>query len=464
LFGFGSRLNIQRQREQFSQFVQQELYSSAFGKGSREFGWTFTPMPGMDRLQSGVRTTYAVVVVPDEATSIILESNGCYFPRSAYQPNDFADTKQPERWGDSRTSRGCGTQTKVFVVPVPNGGADGSNDFWVRGISYQPVPKGKRAVVLISGSNFSSQIGVLVNGVPLAQSIGLAQPLILDDSRAGAYAARDLSGEKVRGRIERIDANKIVFSFEIDDFEGIPAITLVAPGKAIDINWLEDISINGKDHATLSQVSPHLCGTQTPPCLDSADWIFGKRPETQDFRIDSVEMFSVGNGLMRGLIHGAGFKSKPKPGVPAPPPPVKTLFVNGRKLANQFTPVSPELIEVADFPVPAEAQIQVTLVYDDDTIQSQPIPNPAHIQIDKVTVISYEPATEKKAGVLVVRIEGTGFTNKLVGSPAKVRLDVTSSTEAFVTIPDPNETEVVTLTNPDTNVTVSTVVARKPPK
>ncbi|HEV7843060.1 MAG TPA: hypothetical protein VGO69_05150, partial [Pyrinomonadaceae bacterium] len=41
LFGFGSRLNIQRQREQFSQFVQQELYSSAFGKGSREFGWTF---------------------------------------------------------------------------------------------------------------------------------------------------------------------------------------------------------------------------------------------------------------------------------------------------------------------------------------------------------------------------------------------------------------------------------------
>ena len=45
LFGFGSQLKVQRQREQFSQFVQQELYSSAFGKGSREFGWTFTQCP-----------------------------------------------------------------------------------------------------------------------------------------------------------------------------------------------------------------------------------------------------------------------------------------------------------------------------------------------------------------------------------------------------------------------------------
>jgi hypothetical protein len=474
LFGFGSRLNIQRQREQFSQFVQQELYSSAFGKGAREFGWTFTPMPGTNRLQSGVRTTYAVVVVPEEATSIVLESNGCYFPRSAYQPNDFADTKHAKRWGDSRTSRGCGVESKVFVVPVPNGGADGSNDFWVRGIAYQPVPKGKRAVVLISGSNFSSQIGVLVNGVPLAHSIGLAQPLILDDSRAGTTALRDLSGEKVRGRIERIDSNKIIFSFEIDDFVGIPAITLVAPGKAIDINWLDNVTINGAPRATLSEAPFNACGNIPTPnclplctgkpdanCLAIADWIFGKRPQTQNFRIDTVEMFSVGKGLMRGLIHGAGFKPE-STSAGAQPTPMKRLYVNGS--SRRFTPVSPELIEVEEFPVPAEAKIQVTLVYGDDTVQSQPIRNPAHIQIDRVTVVSYEPATEKKAGVLVVRIEGTGFTSKLLGSPAKVRLDVTSSTEAFVTIPNPNETEVITLLNPETNVMVSTVVARKPPK
>ena len=179
LFGFGSRLNVQRQREQFAQFVQQELYSSAFGKGSREFGWTFTPMPGMDRLQSGVRTTYAVVVVPEEASSLVLEANGCYFPRSAYQPLDFATTKTAEWNRVNRTSRNCsGTTSKAFVVPIPAATISGSNDFWVNRISYQSVPKGKRIVVLISGQNFSSQIGVLINGVPLPHSIGLAQPLI----------------------------------------------------------------------------------------------------------------------------------------------------------------------------------------------------------------------------------------------------------------------------------------------
>ena len=43
LFGVGARLNFQRQRESFSQFVQQELYSSGFGKGSTEFGGPLRP-------------------------------------------------------------------------------------------------------------------------------------------------------------------------------------------------------------------------------------------------------------------------------------------------------------------------------------------------------------------------------------------------------------------------------------
>jgi hypothetical protein len=69
----------------------------------------------------------------------------------------------------------------------------------------------------------------------------------------------------------------------------------------------------------------------------------------------------------------------------------------------------------------------------------------------------------KKPGVLVVKIEGGGFATNLRSFPRKVRVNVTSRSEAFLTIPNPNQTEVVTLTDPATNISVSTVVARKPP-
>ena len=272
LFGFGARLNVQRQREQFTQFVQQELYSSAFGKGSREFGWTFTPMPGTERLLPGVRTTYAVVIVPNEATSLVLQANGCYFPRDAYQPNDFNDTVNRSRWQvENRTSRNCG-ESKAFIVPIPVGGS-GRNDFFATRIFYQTVDKGERIVVSVQGYNFSAQTGVLINGSPLTHAIGLAQPLIRDDSLTGARTAEDLKGEKVRGRIERIDSEQLVFSFEMpESFTGTPTITLVAPGKAIDLNPLPMI-VNTHGKTTLNALltaSPRsdVSSRSRPRCAD----------------------------------------------------------------------------------------------------------------------------------------------------------------------------------------------------
>ena len=439
LFGFGARLNVQRQREQFSQFVQQELYSSAFGKGAREFGWTFTPMPGTDRLQSGVRTTYAVVVVPEEATSLIVESNGCYFPRSEYQPNDFADTKDNAKWGSNRTSRGCG-QSKGFLLPVP-GSDDGSNDFWVQGISFQPVPHGERIVILISGSNFSSQIGVLVNGVPLLNAIGMAQPLLRDDSDAGADALEDAETQSIHGTIERVDANKIVCSFEMPPgFRGTPTITLIAPGKAIDLNWLPDLSVNEKSHISLIKYPTKMFGSVPAPDL---------------FRLDSVEVFRLASGRLSALVHGAGF-------TPNPLPTTRALYINGVQQA--FTAISPELIEISDFAAPSDETIQATLVYGQDTITSEPVANPASPKVSKVTVLSYEAATDKKPGVLVVKLEGKGFPNRLRASdPKRIKVTVTSSSQVYLTITNPSEAEVITLTDPVTNISVSTVVARKAP-
>ena len=474
LFGFGARLNVQRQREQFSQFVQQELYSSAFGKGSREFGWTFTPMPGTDRLLSGVRTTYAVVVVPEEATSLVMEANGCYFPRSAYQPNNFEDTKNADRWGDSRTSRGCSNNTKAFVVPIPSGGADGTNDFWVQNVSYQPVGKGKRIVVLITGKNFSSQIGVLVNGVPLTHSIGLAQPLIRDDSKAGAAALEELKSEKVRGRIERIDANKVVFSFEMpEDFEGTPTITLVAPGKAIDINWLDNVTINAKEPASfIAPANPckektakdAAAGGDSPPedtgecitvckkpgqknCLNVADPMFKGDP-ARPLRIDGVEVFRQPRGNVTAVITGAGFSDEHK------------VFING-DLALPGAFRTPTLLVATTATPPSDEKIQVTISAGEKTLKSTAIANPSRLKIDKVTIVSYEAASGKKPAMLVVKIEGFGFPNKLDSSVGLVT--VTSSTEAFLKILNPNQAEVVTLTDPLTKLSVSTVITRKPP-
>ena len=466
LFGFGAQVNVQRQREQFAQFVQQELYSSAFGKGSREFGWTFTPMPGMDRLQSGVRTTYAVVIVPDDATSIVLEANGCYFPRSAYQPLNFKETKDPDWNVQNRTSRNCGGQrTKAFIVPIPTATIDGSNDFWVNRISYQPVGKGERIVVLISGQNFSSQIGVMINGTPLPHSIGLAQPLIRDDSNAGRLTEQDFQNEKIKGRIERIDANKIVFSFQMPaDYAGTPTITLVAPGKAIDLNWLTNIGINGDDPpATLSSRNKDACKTPpTPGCAQVGTPMFSGDPPPPEFRIDRVEAFRRANNTLNVLIHGAGFAAGQK------------VFINGvmmtvvatapARATTSSTLVSQTLISATIKPAPLDDQIQIAIDNSKKTIKSTGVVNPLQLRIDKVTVVSYEEPTNRRRGVLVVRLEGLGFTNGLRTTPRRVQLNVTSSKEAFLTIPNPNQSEIVTLTDPVTTISVSTLVIRKPPE
>ncbi len=456
LFGFGAKLNVQRQREQFSQFVQQELYSAAFGKGAREFGWTFTPMPGTDRLMSGVRTTYAIVVIPKEANAVVLESNGCFFPRSEYQPYNFAETLSGSRWQDDRTSRSCG-DSKAFIVSVPNVD-EGENDFEVRSISYQPVDKGKRIVVSIGGDNFSSQMGVLINGVPLIPAIGLAQPLIRDDSKVFEATSKDFEKETIHGQIERVDSNRIVLSFKMpDDFEDTPTITLIAPGRAVDINWFDDIAINGKFPATLLPIHDKDCKKVPQPanCVTIAARMFNGEqiPERPPFRIDGIEAFRGDNGKVSVVVTGAGFDSAS----------TKT-FVNGIDKTASNPVQSKSLIVINDLDAMTSEKIQVTLANADKTIKSALIPNPAYLKVDKVTVVSYEGANGKKQAVLVVRLDGTGFPSGLISPNKKVIVTVTSSTEAYLRIQDPDAAEVVTLKDPVTKVTINTVVTRKPPK
>jgi len=365
-------------------------------------------MPGTDRLLSGVRTTYAVVVVPEEATSLLIQANGCYFPRSEYQPNDFNDTLNDTWSTERRTSRSCGG-SKAFLVPIPVGGS-GRNDFSVEGVTYRPVDKGERIVVSIYGYNFSSQTGVLVNSSPLTPAIGLAQPLLRDDSQTGEAAAKDLQAEKVHGRIERLDSEQIVFSFEMPaDFTGTPTITLVAPGKALDVNRLKSLYINGTHNTSLDS-----------PALSP---MFNLDPDPA-VKIEGVEVFRSPDGrTLTALASGKGFNSA-----------TQQAFVNGVPVTvSSF--VSPSLIR-AEIPTPPDEAIQLVLSTGNKTIRSKPVPNPAYLKISNVTIVSYEPASRRfPVAVLIVKLDGSGFSGWLV--PSRGNLTTLSATEALLRIEDP---------------------------
>lgn len=441
LFGLGANVNYQRQREQYSQFVQQELYSSAFGKGSREFGWTFTPMPGTERLLSGVRTTYAIVVVPKEANSIILSSKGCYFRRSDSQPQDF----ERATFRQSNNS-GC-SESRNFLIPIPGGGNDSNNDFFIKGLTYKSVKKNNRIVVSIYGKNFSSQIGIMINGVPLKQAVGIAQPFIRDDSETALKVISDLTNEKIKGNFERIDSNQIVATFEIPDFEGTPVITLVAPGIAIDINRsdLDNLYINGTPNTS----------------LENSAFMFGSKPSgATPLKIDSVEVFPIaGTNNVNALIYGEGFNK------------CQNIIINGASAALGAG-VAPKLLTLQYKPNPVDELLKFNLTCNagNDIIKSQSIKNPFYIpqrivpantvynptylRIDNVKFISYEDST------LVVELEGSGFTDNL--TPNVGQLVVQSATKAVYQLSNPSSSQIITFTDADAGFHVRKVITRAP--
>src|SRR5262249_32759077 len=89
LSGLGAKARYERQRDQYSQFAQQEVFASAFGKGETRFGWTFGPLPGTKRLAPGLRTTYAVLVLPAHARTVTESARGCGFRRRTVPVDPF---------------------------------------------------------------------------------------------------------------------------------------------------------------------------------------------------------------------------------------------------------------------------------------------------------------------------------------------------------------------------------------
>src|SRR6185295_15107358 len=97
----------------------------------------------------------------------------CYFPRKENQPLTYDLAATWNKDDDVKIKR-C-NEEQAFVLPVPGGSGDGA-DYYVTGLRYKPhLEPGDRMVATITGQNLPSQIGVLINGIPLREAVGLAQ-------------------------------------------------------------------------------------------------------------------------------------------------------------------------------------------------------------------------------------------------------------------------------------------------
>ena len=454
LIGLGANLNYQRQRERYSQFVQQELYAAAFGKGSREFGWTFTSMPGTDRLVSGLRTTYAIVIVPEEATSILLQSTGCGFDRKAAQPENFAKAVGND-WSSKQRNR-CSDQ-KNFVVTIPGGGPGGVNNFSVDELSFKPVKKGKRIIVTIRGSNFPPQIGILINGVSLPASIGLAQDFIRDDSDVGSKVRKEMAKQTVRGGFERVNSNQLVVAFEMAKPEnGTPTITLITPSRATDINHFP-LEINGRPNIS----------------LNNSIWMFGVKPAST-FKIKDVQVFKTTIGT------GANKKVKLNALITGDFTIVSKVFVNGKdETAKSSLSALNNVLHIKEFDPPDENKIHIVIIHGVDTIKLNPMANPAKAKppaaaatLDKTfnvklgQVIAYfSTAKKEKLKTLLVEIRGDKLSKKVttsigqydfVGKKGPKGKEVNTG---YITISEPKPAQTIRITNLKENKFTEIVVA-----
>ncbi len=439
LFGFAGQVNFQRQREQFEQFVHQELYASGFGKGNRDFGWTFGAVPGTKRVAPGVRTTYAALIVPENAESMVLSARGCYFPRKRYQPLDFEDTGHTDWTDDDKFRRyNCGDQ-QTYVLTIPGGG--NTSSFWVTNVDYQAGQKaGDFVTVSVRGNNFSSQMGVLVDGVPLFTTVGLAQPHLMPIKKSGSNAApgsvaSDCMGATgICGRFERIDQEQIVFSFKMPTGYpgGTPTITLIGPGKSVDLNPLPNITINGKQNNT----------------LQGAPFMFGARP-VEGFSIKDLQLFNLPSGLSQALLIGTKFAATDK------------IYANGVSVRNKNL-VSPNLYELT-FPVSGGETVTVTIVQG-TTVLSKTIPNPATLKVVIPTVTFYQPAVKNKPAVLIVKLEGVRPTvrvSKITGAKL-ARPPVVSASGITLRLLNPEPPVAIQLEDSVTGATTVAVVDTLP--
>jgi hypothetical protein len=233
LIGFAGGVNYQRQREQYQQFLQQEIFASGYGKGDAVWGWVYGSTPGSRRIAPGVRTAYAVLAVPRNALALKLVAKGRAFKRQE-EPGDADDDQKSKA---------------VYYISIPS---ERTDQFWVSGVNYTPVRKGNWATVLINGRGFSPQLGVMINGVALSPRVSIAGRAIEEFSPLAQTGP-------IKGHFEVLNSGQIILNFTMgSDYVGTPDITFVSPEKTSSINAFK-VTVNyRKDYGPRSLKSASI--------------------------------------------------------------------------------------------------------------------------------------------------------------------------------------------------------------
>jgi hypothetical protein len=444
LSGVGARVGFERQRRLYEQFIGQEIYASAFGKGLTDFGWTFGPLPGSERIATGLHTTYAVLLIPADAETITLQAHGCYFSRTKYAPSNF----------DARPADVSCTASKSFKMLVP-GTSD--NNFWVTGVDFKPVKPGNYAVVHIHGAYFSPQIGVLVDGRALRHEIGLAQ-IELSLARSPNDSLFNPAGS-----FEFVNSKELVLGFKKDgNYRGTPSITLISPGRSIEINKLrlvindsykqdksESATNGGRCYKVPGDPSIYVTLDEFRDKMFSPDVAFG---------VTALDVVQSYGGKVKAQLTGTGFTKG------------ADVFVNGEQIRNpQFITSGVMLVE---FELPNRDTWNVTVVQGEPSERvstTLSIPNPLALKVTRSEVIQYEAAVKDKPdkpGRLLARLQGVGFSSLLVVTalrapgPVSLPYTVLSQNEMIIEIEAPNEIEIVKLRDPTTGASTGTTIVR----
>jgi len=218
-------------------------------------------------------------------------------------------------------------------------------------------------------------MGVLVNGVPLYATVGLAHPHLMPKvaaSDAGSTSPpHECAGATtICGRYERIDPQQIVFSFKMPQNSeiGIPTITLVAPGKSVDINSLPDLFVNGRRLVKKSD------NTDEKLVEDDAAvrFMFGVSPSSVLSITDLILLKdSSSSAFVQALLTGTGFDGTKD-----------VVYINGVQLekapGTKRTFKSANVYEL-EFSLPSDVNLKVAVVQD-KLVVTKTFPNPGALE------------------------------------------------------------------------------------